>query len=122
MARTKTVTLQPEPKKRIRRTEDQLIADLEAEIERLKGKAAAKAAKKDPSMRHTTNAVRSIDVALATATDPAQRRALDEARTVLVAYLQLEGIKIPQKRGRKPGWRKNAESEDASEQNVAVAG
>jgi CHASE3 domain sensor protein len=115
MARTKTVTIQPaEPKKRIRRTEDQLIAELQAEIERLKTKAAVKAIKKDPSKKHTASAVRNIDQALATATDQPLRQALDEARTVLVAYLQLEGIKLPQKRGRKPGWRKKAD--------VAVAG
>jgi hypothetical protein len=102
------VVVAPTPKKRIRRTEDQLIADLQEEIERLKTKAAAKAAKKNPSIKYMSNAVRSIDEASAHATDSAQRQALSEARTVLVAYLQLEGVKIPQKRGRKPGWSQNA--------------
>jgi hypothetical protein len=47
-------------------------------------------------------------VVCAQAKDSTQRQALSEARSVLVAYLQLEGIKIPPKRGCKPGWRKNA--------------
>ena len=112
MARAKNVILQPEPQKRIRRSEDQRIADLQAEIERLKTKAAAKAVKKDPSAKHTIAAVRSIDQALASVSNPTQREALSEARSALVAYLQLEGVKIPQKRGRKPGWRKST-AEDA---------
>jgi hypothetical protein len=104
--------------KRIRRSEDQLIADLQAKIEALKLKAAAKRVTKDPAAKHTAIAVRAIDDALAQAKDATQRQALSEARSVLVAYLQLEGIKIPQKRGRKPGWRKNAQGQGS----VAVAG
>lgn len=101
MARTKSTV--SAPKKRIRRNEEQLIADLELEIQRIKARAAAKTAKKDPATKHTTDAVRSIDLALSSASKPVHREALSEARTVLVAYLQMEGVKIPQKRGRKRG-------------------
>lgn len=94
----------PASKKRVRRSEDQLIADLQAEIERLRTKAATKALKKNPSIRLMSQAVRSIDEASSHSKDSAQRQALSEARTILVSYLQLEGVKIPQKRGRKPGW------------------
>jgi hypothetical protein len=106
MPRPKNPKTAPAPvaKKRVRRSEDQLIADLQAEIERLRVKAASKALKKNPSIRHMNQAVRSIDQASTLSKDAAQRQALSEARTLLVSYLQLEGIKIPQKRGRKPGW------------------
>jgi hypothetical protein len=117
MARTQsTVPVREPTQKRIRRSEDQLIADLQAKIEALKVKAAAKRATKDPAAKHTAMAVRAIDEALAQAKDSTQRQALSEARSVLVAYLQLEGIKIPQKRGRKPGWPQNTQD------SVAVAG
>lgn len=96
MVRTKTI--EPAPGKRIRRSEEQLIADLESKIQRLKTRVAARAVKKDPSLRHTTNAVRSIDLALSSVSSAVQRQALSEARSALVTYLQLEGIKIPQKR------------------------
>lgn len=97
MVRTKTI--QPAPDKRVRRSEAQLIADLESKIQRLKTRVAARAIKKNPSLKHTTNAVRSIDLALSSVSSPAQRQALTDARSALVAYLQLEGIKIPKQRG-----------------------
>jgi len=119
MARSKSAPARPtESKTRVRRSEEQLIADLQAKIETLKAKAAAKAVKKDPAAKHTTDAVRAIDQALANASSSTQRGALSEARSVLVAYLQLEGVKIPQKRGRKPGWRKPG----ANDEDVAATG
>ena len=88
--------------KRIRRTDDQLISDLQAEIERIKKRAQAKKAKKSPELKATTDAVRSIDTALKTASDAELKKALTEAREPLAAYLQMEGIPIPKKHGRKP--------------------
>lgn len=87
--------------KRVRRSEEQRIADLERKIQRLKTRMTAKAIEKDPALKHTTNAVRSIDLALSNVSSAVQREALNEARSALVAYLQLEGIRIPQKRGPK---------------------
>jgi hypothetical protein len=103
MPRLKTKTIIPVPRKYNRRSEEQLIADLEARIEGLKARAATKAAKKNPAVRFTNQAVRSIDRALEVAENAAHRESLTEARTALVAYLQLDGLKIPQRRGRKPG-------------------
>jgi len=83
------------PKTRIRRTEDQLIADLEAKIEHLKVRVAAKAAKKDPTLRHVSKAIKSIDAALDATGDAATRTALQEARVTLTACLGLNGVIAP---------------------------
>jgi hypothetical protein len=103
MPRLKTKTIIPAPRKYNRRSEEQLIADLQARIEGIKTRAATKVAKKNPAVRLTNQAVRSIDEALEVAENAAHRESLTEARMALVAYLQLDGLKIPQRRGRKPG-------------------
>lgn len=90
--RIKTIT--PMPKTRTRRSEDQLIADLQAKIEHLKVRAATKAAKKDPSLRHVAKAIRAIDAAMASTADSALRTALQEARMTLGACLQLGGVPV----------------------------
>ena len=78
-------------KKRTRRTPEQMIADLQAEIERVKARAARAMVKKDPALRHISGAVRSIDKATAETKDPATRTALTEARATLAACLALNG-------------------------------
>jgi len=108
----KTKIIVPVPRKYVRRSEDQLIADLEARIQGIRLRAATKAAaQKNPSLRLTNQAVRTIDQALCHATNATHKEALTEARTVLVAYFQLEGLKIPQKRGPKSG-RQRTEPEE----------
>jgi hypothetical protein len=88
--RTKTAKLTPAaPKQRIRRTEEQLIQDLEARIQQLKVRAVTKVAKKDPALAHISKAVRSIDKALSATGDVTLRTALKEARETLSACLQL---------------------------------
>ena len=79
------------PKKRTRRTAEQRIADLQAEIEQIKARAAAQKIKKDPALRHISGAVRSIDKALGETKDKVTRAALTEARTGLSACLTLNG-------------------------------
>jgi hypothetical protein len=101
MARRNDVPEKP-VRKRNRRSEEQLISDLQAEIERIKKRAQAKKAKRSPSLKATADAVRSIDTALRTAENAALKKALTEAREPLVAYLQMEGVPLPQRRGRKP--------------------
>jgi hypothetical protein len=86
----------PTTKKRVRRDAEKLIADLEAKIEAIKARAARKRRKADPAMRHTLAAIRSIDKAMAAATDAVLRHALEEARGVLAAYLTLQGV-VPAK-------------------------
>jgi len=75
-----------------RRTETQRIADLEAQIAALKARAQRKQVKKDPSLRHISGAVRSIDKAMAESGDAATRQALAEARSTLSACLSLSGV------------------------------
>ena len=84
----------PVPRKYNRRSEDQLIADLEARIAHIKTRAATKVARKDPALRHVSRAIRSIDTAMDESSDNALRTALQEARVTLSACLQLEGIAV----------------------------
>ena len=85
--------------KRVLRTPEQRIADLEAQIEQVKRRAAAKKVKKDPSLRHINGAIRSIDKALSSSEDKPTREALTEARTSLAAILTLSGALVPAGRG-----------------------
>jgi hypothetical protein len=82
--------MKPE-KRRTRRTPEQQIADLQAEIERVKRRAEQKKAKRDPTLRHVNAAVRSIDKALKASSDVATRTALNEARATLAACLAMNG-------------------------------
>jgi hypothetical protein len=80
--------------KRQRRSEEQMIQDLEARIASIKAKAERKKARRDPALRHITGAVRSLDKALAETGDAAMRSALDEARATLSACLSLNGVNV----------------------------
>ncbi len=80
--------------KRQRRSEEQMIQDLEARIASIKAKAERKKAKRDPALRHISGALRSIDKALAESDDVATRSALDEARSTLSACLSLSGVSV----------------------------
>ena len=79
------------PPKRARRTAEQIIADLQAEIARVKARAAERKVKKDPALRHISGAVRAIDKAMGETKDKATRTALAEARATLSACLALNG-------------------------------
>jgi len=96
MPRLKTKTVTPTSTTRTRRNEEQLIADLEQKIEQIKARAAAKAAKKDPTLRHIAKAIKAIDSATSATGDAATRSALGEARMTLSACLQLQGVPVPQ--------------------------
>jgi len=97
MPRTKAMA----PRKYNRRGEDQLIADLQAKIETIKARAVVKAAKKDPTYRYVSKALKSIDAAMASTGDQALRTALQEARATLSACMQLKRVLMPQ--GRRSG-------------------
>jgi hypothetical protein len=77
---------------RTRRTEEDRIAELEAKIASIKARAERKKVKKDPSLKHMSAALRSIDKAMAESEDTATRQALDEARSTLSAALSLNGV------------------------------
>jgi phage shock protein A len=100
-SRLKAKAEKAEPKlTRTQRTAEQRIADLEAQIEQVKRRAAAKKVKKDPALRHVSGALRSIDKALASSEDKPTREALSEARTSLAAILTLSGAMVPAGRAR----------------------
>jgi hypothetical protein len=92
MPSTKTMS----PRKYNRRTEEQRIADLKAKIEGIKVRAAVKVAKRDPTFRHVSRAIRSIDAAMASTSDQVLRAALQEARATLSACMQFKGVLMPQ--------------------------
>jgi hypothetical protein len=83
-----------EDTKRTRRTDERLIADLEARIAALKARASQKKARRSPSLAYTVKAVKSIDAAMAATEDGAMRKALEEARTTLSACLALQGFTV----------------------------
>jgi hypothetical protein len=74
-----------------RRSEEERIQALEAQITAIKARAAAKKIKRDPSLRHISAAVRSIDKALAASQDAATKGALGQARATIAACLSLNG-------------------------------
>jgi hypothetical protein len=89
--------------KRARRSPEKMIEDLQAEIERIKTRAAQARVKKDPALRHINGAVRSIDKAARATSDSAIRTALEGARATLTACLKLVGagdksVLTPQRR------------------------
>ena len=94
--------------KRVRRTHEEMIADLQAEIERVKARAAAKEAKADPASKALISAAKAIDKALAVAREhkaAEAARALEAARAPLSEALVEMGVRMPvpgNKRGRKP--------------------
>jgi hypothetical protein len=87
--------------KRQRRTIEQMIADLEAQVAAIKEREARKQAKADPALRHVTAALKSVDRALAEASDAATRKALSDARSLLSTCLGIEGIVIVPTRTRR---------------------
>ena len=82
----------PAPKKRNRRAPEDLIAALESKIESIKARAERKRARSNPAVRYTVAAVRNMDKAMGAATDAVLRKALEEARGGLSAYLALQGV------------------------------
>jgi hypothetical protein len=77
---------------RMRRSEEDRIAELERRISDLKARAERKKARTNPAVRHTVAALRSIDKALAATADGSVRKGLDEARATLSACLAVQGV------------------------------
>jgi hypothetical protein len=95
--------------KRSRRSPEELVAELQAKITKIKARAEQAKAKRDPSLRHISGAVRSIDKAMGEPDDKATRAALAEARATLAACLTLGEAKnggtatlVPRQRREKP--------------------
>jgi hypothetical protein len=85
----------PKTVTRHRRTDDEIIADLQRKIDEVKRRAQRQKVKKDPALRYVTAALRSIDKASKQTSDAATRTALGEARATLAACLALNGAAAP---------------------------
>ena len=81
--------------KRKRRSPEQLIADLQAEIASIKARADREKTKKDPALRHVASALRAVDQALELSQDKVLRTALNEARLTLSSCLAANGVAVP---------------------------
>jgi len=94
--------------KRQRRTPEQKIQDLQAEIERIKTRQAARELKQSEGYKLTLTAVRTIDKALEAAKEEghsALAHVLHDAREPLANHLAEQGVELPQARrprGRRP--------------------
>ena len=94
MAKTAT-TKTPTPKKRNRRTPDQIVADLEAKIEDVRTRAACRAAKQSPEGKAFLAASRAVSKALEAAheaKDHAMAEALQSALGSLAQHAKASGI------------------------------
>lgn len=94
--------------RRKRRTPEEMIADLQAQIKDVKARAAAKELKQSDAVKKTIAAVRATDKAIELAqaeSNSKLHRALIAAREPIAAFLTGEGMKLPKARkprGRKP--------------------
>ena len=92
-----STTTEPTEKQRNRRTPEEIVADLQAEIERVKARAAAQQAKTDPQARALLIAAKALDKAGVGCTGEV-KRALEAARAALSEQLVAMGIRTPQAR------------------------
>lgn len=84
--------------KRRRRSPDQIIADLQDEIRRVRARQKAKELKGSPAHKAAIAAVKSLDKALRAAADEGEtalRHALADGRKSLGAYLEGQGMVLP---------------------------
>ena len=94
--------------RRKRRSPEEIIADLQAQIRDVKARAAAKELKQSPAVKKSLAALRAMDKSMDLAHEESNSRlhhALADARKVLADYLQKEGMRLPKARmprGRKP--------------------
>ena len=107
-AATKKTAAREDVQKRKRRSDQELISDLQERIREVKARQAARDMQKSPPMKATVAALRSIDRALENAADhedTALRHVLADARKPLVEFLERAGFRTPKAnlpRGRRP--------------------
>jgi len=93
---------------RVRRSDEQLVRDLQARIEELQRRAQARKAKESPGVALTLKALRAVDKAIAAAeaeSDTALRHALSDAREPMARFLESRGVHVRKSRrpkGRRP--------------------
>ncbi len=95
---TKTTSEPTEPK-RNRRTPEEIVADLQAEIERVKARAAAKKVKANPQGKALLVAAKALDKAIEVCSGDI-RHAAESARAVLAEQMVAIGIRAPKSNGR----------------------
>ena len=97
------------PKKtRTRRSPEQIISDLQAQIKSVKARAAAKEMKSSPAVKKAISAIRALDKGMELAHEEGNsllHHALADSRRSLGEFLEKQGLKLPKAkmpRGRKP--------------------
>ncbi len=94
--------------RRKRRSADEMIADLQAKIQEVQARAAAKELKSSPAIKRTITIVRGINKAMDEAAQEKNgslRHALADAHRALAGYLESQGVTPPKPRmprGRRP--------------------
>ena len=84
--------------RRKRRSPDEIIADLQDEIRRVRARQKARELKQSPAHKAALAAVRSLDKALEAAaleSETALRHALADGRKALGSYLETQGVRLP---------------------------
>ena len=98
----------PRPgKTRYRRTDEELIVDLQKKIDALKVRKAAKKLKASPASNQANSAYRALTKGIqlcAGVEDAELKRALSESQRTLADYFETKGISLP--KARKPRARK----------------
>jgi hypothetical protein len=108
MARRKAAFAADVPKKRNRRSPEEIIAALQAKIEDVQRRAKAKELKGDPLLQKTLVLVRQLDRTMTQAEEAGNNRvrhALAASRQPLAEFLEEQGVRLPKPRmprGRKP--------------------
>ena len=88
-----------------RRSPEQMIADHEAEIERIRARAATKELKADPAVQEALRLARALvkgQTVAKEAKDEALQEALSEAHAAVEGYLEGRGLSAPKRRARGP--------------------
>ncbi len=95
MTKSKTTPAPAATKDRKRRSPDQIVADLEAKIARVREREATKTLRADPAIKLTSLAARALNKALREAKEPELVEALTAARGALAGYLEAKGLTVP---------------------------
>lgn len=106
---TPNETRKPKPgNKRYRRSDEELIADLQKKIDDIKARKAAKKLKASPASKQATNAYRALTKGIELCDgvgDADLKRALSEAQRTLAEHFEEQGVKLT--KARKPRARKS---------------
>jgi hypothetical protein len=94
-------TMAKKGSKRIRRSSEQIISDLEKKIELLRQKAKVKEVKTSPALKAAMQIVRSIDKAMEVAKQEGENalaHALADGREPLASFFEKSGLGVPKAR------------------------